>query len=345
MHYGSATGPALRYLASKEQAIQGQVHHAIAAIYDGVYGIPIAGFQQFALGRIGSAVPFDSAVWINGVSEADQVHSCLLVGQEPDLIERYMADYAGIDLVRNHAVRTPGRAFRIEDTMPLVLYRSHAAYHEFWRPRGIEHAMAITATDPISQLMEMVVLWRADAEQPFSDADRSALEGIAPHAIAAWRHRQLAQLHELGGAQPAGLQLRVRGNAVCDSSGIIYASDPHFNTTLRSCFGGWQGPALPEPVRMMVRAGTEKMHLAGLDFMLTPGTPRNLLTVSTATDSGLTAAERRVVALYADGCTHAQIAMQLGVTSSTVRNQISAAYRKLDVHSKAELARRIAPLG
>jgi DNA-binding NarL/FixJ family response regulator len=56
-------------------------------------------------------------------------------------------------------------------------------------------------------------------------------------------------------------------------------------------------------------------------------------------------AERRVAVLYAEGRTNAQIASALGVTSSTVRNQISAAYRKLDIHSKAELARRIPPSG
>lgn len=285
----------------------------------------------------------DSAVWINGVSEADQVNNCLLVNQPDDLIHRYLADYAGIDLVRNHAVRSPGTAFRIEDTMPLAAYRRHPAYSEFWSPAGIEHAMAIAVTDPISQLMELVVLWRADAVQPFSDADRQALQDVAPHAIAAWRHRQLMHLHEQASAQP-GLQLRVRGNAVCDANGAIYASDPHFNTVMRAHFDGWQGPLLPIKARAMVAAGRLAESIAGLDFVLAPAVPRSLLTVSVAADATLTTAESRVAALYAEGRTNAQIAAALGVTQSTVRNQISAAYRKLDIHSKAELARLIAPL-
>lgn len=285
----------------------------------------------------------DSAVWINGVSEADQVNNCLLVNQPDDLIHRYLADYAGIDLVRNHDVRSPGTAFRIEDTMPLAAYRRHPAYSEFWSPAGIEHAMAIAVTDPISQLMELVVLWRADAVQPFSDADRQALQDVAPHAIAAWRHRQLMHLHEQASAQP-GLQLRVRGNAVCDANGAIYASDPHFNTVMRAHFDGWQGPLLPIKARAMVAAGRLAESIAGLDFVLAPAVPRSLLTVSVAADATLTTAESRVAALYAEGRTNAQIAAALGVTQSTVRNQISAAYRKLDIHSKAELARLIAPL-
>lgn len=323
-------------------AISETQHGLIAAIYDGVFSIPLTGFQRFALDCLGEVVGFDSAVWINGVSETDAVHSCVLVNQPEDLIPRYMANYAGIDLVRNHAVRHPARAFRIEDTMPLERYRAHPAYREFWSAHGIEHAMAIALTDPVSQLMELIVLWRADAGLPFSDTDRALLQVLAPHAVAAWRHRQLAHLHEQASTS-AGLQWRVRGNAVCDSSGVIYASDPHFNALVGAHFAGWQGPALPPLLVAMVAEGASALRVAGLDFALDAGTPRSLLTVSVAEDAALTASERRVAALYAEGRTNAQIAAALGVTTSTVRNQISAAYRKLDIHSKAELARRIAP--
>jgi DNA-binding CsgD family transcriptional regulator len=325
-----------------EAAIPDHVHGLIAAVYDGVFNIPLTGFQRFALDQLAAVVAFDSAVWINGVSEADQVHSCVLVNQPEDLIPRYMAGYAGIDLVRNHAVRHPARAFRIEDTMPLERYRGHPAYRDFWSVHGIEHAMAIALTDPVSQLMELIVLWRADAELPFSGEDVAALEVLAPHVVAGWRHRQLAHLHEQASTR-AGLQWRVRGNAVCDSSGVIYASDPQFNALIRAHFAGWQGPALPPPLVAMVAEGAAELRLAGLDFALDAGAPRSLLTVSVAEDAALTASERRVAALYAEGRTNGQIAEALGVTQSTVRNQISAAYRKLDIHSKAELARRIAP--
>lgn len=325
-----------------EAAISDTVLGLIAAVYDGVFSIPLTGFQRFALDQLAAVVAFDSAVWINGVSEADQVHSCVLVNQPDDLIPRYMAGYAGLDLVRNHAVRHPARAFRIEDTMPLEQYRAHPAYRDFWSANGIEHAMAIALTDPVSQLMELIVLWRADADLPYSDADRAGLEVLAPHVVAGWRHRQLAHLHEQASTRP-GLQARVRGNAVCDTSGAIYASDPQFNSLVGAHFPSWQGPALPPLLAAMVAGGTASLRVAGLDFALDAGTPRSLLTVSVAEDAALTASERRVAVLFAEGRTNAQIAEALGVTASTVRNQISAAYRKLDIHSKAELARRIAP--
>ena len=324
--------------------IPDQAHRMIAAIYDGVFGIPLADFQRFALARIDALLPFDSAIWINGVDHENHIHSFLLVNQPDALIARYMADYAGIDLVRSHAVRAPGRAFRIEDTLPLAAWRAHPAYRDFWQPAGVEHAIGIAALDPISQLMELIVLWRSDADRPFTAADVAILEAIAPHAVAAWRHRQLAHLHEQAAVRP-GLHHRIRGNAVCDKGGAIYASDPHFNATMRRHFPGWHGPRLPEQVGALLQGNQIAHHFAGLDFIITFGEPRCLLSISVATDTPLTTAELRVATLYAEGRTNAQIAARLGITSSTVRNQIAAAYRKLDIHSKAELARRIPPSG
>lgn len=322
------------------RAIPQDIHRTIAAIYDGVFSIPLADLQHFALGQINMVLPFDSAVWINGVDHEDQIHSCVLVNQPPTLIEKYMAEYAGIDLVRKHAVRAPGRAFRIEDTMAMALWHAHPAYRECWQPAGIEHAIAIAALDPISQLMELIVLWRADLAQPFAVAEIGLLEALAPHAVAAWRHRQLAHLHEHAANRPE-VHLGVRGNAVCDNNGSIYASDRLFNTTMQQQFPGWHGPRLPEAVSALLKTGRANHKLAGLDFSITFGEARSLMSISCSADIPLTPAELRVAALYAAGQTHAQIARVLGITSSTVRNQIASSYRKLEIHSKAELARRI----
>ena len=53
----------------------------------------------------------------------------------------------------------------------------------------------------------------------------------------------------------------------------------------------------------------------------------------------LTATERRVVALVADGLANSEIAAALGVSRRTVESHVSSAYRKLDVSSRVALAR------
>jgi DNA-binding NarL/FixJ family response regulator len=52
----------------------------------------------------------------------------------------------------------------------------------------------------------------------------------------------------------------------------------------------------------------------------------------------LTASERRVTALAADGYTNRDIAQELYVTPKTVEVHLSNAYRKLGIRSRRELA-------
>ena len=181
-----------------------------------------------------SLIDFDSAAWINGVGDPINIHSIVLVNQPESVIQRYLQDYAGMDLIRSHAVREPGRAFRIEDIVPLEAFRQHPAYTGFWSQNNVEHAMAVAVLDPITSLMEFFVLWRADRSRPFQPHDRDALQGFALHAATAWRHRQVVHVFEQVVARPDSPRLRRRSHAVCDSAGTIYAADPNFVRMVRS---------------------------------------------------------------------------------------------------------------
>jgi DNA-binding NarL/FixJ family response regulator len=57
--------------------------------------------------------------------------------------------------------------------------------------------------------------------------------------------------------------------------------------------------------------------------------------------SELTATERRVAALIADGGTNRDVAAALFVSVRTVETHVASIYRKLGVRSRAELARRL----
>ena len=56
----------------------------------------------------------------------------------------------------------------------------------------------------------------------------------------------------------------------------------------------------------------------------------------------LTPSERRVAGLAAEGLANAEIAQALFVTVRTVEMHLSAAYRKLEISSRAELSRALA---
>jgi DNA-binding CsgD family transcriptional regulator len=57
---------------------------------------------------------------------------------------------------------------------------------------------------------------------------------------------------------------------------------------------------------------------------------------------GLTASERRVAAMAAEGMSNREIASSLFVTIKTVETHLGRAYRKLDISSRAELPGRLA---
>lgn len=57
----------------------------------------------------------------------------------------------------------------------------------------------------------------------------------------------------------------------------------------------------------------------------------------------LTAAERGVLELLLEGKTNARIGQARGTTLRTVSKQVDAVFKKLEVHSRAELAARFGP--
>lgn len=59
----------------------------------------------------------------------------------------------------------------------------------------------------------------------------------------------------------------------------------------------------------------------------------------------LTSAEQRIVARLVRGDSYRMIAFARGVSTSTIANQAQSIYRKLGVHSREELAARLASPG
>jgi DNA-binding CsgD family transcriptional regulator len=56
---------------------------------------------------------------------------------------------------------------------------------------------------------------------------------------------------------------------------------------------------------------------------------------------GLTAAERRVASLVAEGRTNREVAAALFLTERTVASHLTHVYAKLGIRSRTELARRL----
>jgi DNA-binding CsgD family transcriptional regulator len=264
----------------------------------------------------------------------------VLINQSREVLADYLLNWQAADFLRHHAIGNPGLSFRNEDIMPLEDWRALPVYTDFCHKVGVEHTLGTSILDANTRLSNMIYLWRADIDQPFTQQELAIKQAFAPHMAAAWQHRQVVALyiHAKTGSDP--IQSPLRGYAVVDNLGIIHASDAMFGDTVSAVFPEWRGPDVPDALKEMITSGAISTAANGYDFALTRSDQRHILMViGESNPTPLSAAELRTVQLFASGANYKAIAAALGLSTYTVRNQMSSAYRKLGVHSKFELAK------
>ncbi|MDZ4372403.1 MAG: hypothetical protein U1C74_13410, partial [Phenylobacterium sp.] len=170
----------------------GRAEAILVELYGGVFSRPFEAFRPAALALLRQAAPFDAAVWGSGVYSTNALHSVSLLDFPALDLMAYASRWQDEDVVRTAALAQPGRAFRNEDVMPIEAYRQTAIYREYSRPAGIEHALGLVEHDPLTDLGELIFLFRADIAAPFTDDDRATLEHLSLHLMTAWRQAQIA---------------------------------------------------------------------------------------------------------------------------------------------------------
>lgn len=320
-----------------------RVQEAVSEIYRGVLRDPIEAFKEATLRRIGALTPFSSAVWGSGVHSTNEMLSLSAVDLPIAWLLTYAERWQAEDFLRAAAVAQPGVALRNEDVMPPPAdYRQTAIHREFSSPGSVEHAMMIVEHNPLTDLAEIVCLFRSDPAAPFSDDEKALLEHLAPHLVAAWRQSQLAHHYRAAMAGP-GLGLSGHENyAITDLQGLVHAAGEDFCLALKEASPGWRGPLFPTVLQDLVGGSRSALVIGDYEFTARRANDRRLFAVSRQVGAfGLTPAETRVTRLYAEGLSQRDISLRLGVSPATIRNQLASAYQKLGVHSKLELLRAL----
>lgn len=315
---------------------------AVVDVYRAVFATPFESFRETILRRLADVIPFSSAVWGSGLRASNEMLSVSMCDLAPETLLAYAAHWEAQDFVRAAAVASPGRAFRNEDVMPLPRYHQTEIYRRFSQPAGIEHALGVVEPDPVTDLADMVFLFRADPAQPYTDAERGLLEHLAPHLVNAWRQAQLAH-HYRAAANGSGAGLNAHESyAVTDGGGLVHAAGEDFCMMLRTVAPDWRGPTLPEALAPLQRGEAGLVVLGDYEFRVRRLNDRYLFSATAGGGVlGLSPAETRVARLYASGLTQQDVARRVGVSVHTIRNQLVSVYAKLGVHSKVELVRAL----
>jgi DNA-binding CsgD family transcriptional regulator len=177
----------------------------------------------------------------------------------------------------------------------------------------------------------------------------------------AWADEELARTRELGAARSLGAALRVAGVVAGEgarSIGLLEESVAVLDGTpaqlelarslaeLGSAHRRARRPVDARPilrraVKIAEAGGATDLAGRALGELLAAGArPRGR---SAQGPTALTASERRVAVLAADGASTRQIAAELSVSPKTVETHLTRAYRKLGVRSRTELADRLPP--
>ena len=313
-----------------------------------MFGQPFEAFRTAALSLLRRAIPFDAGVWGSGIHSTNHLHTVSLLDFPVSETIVYAERWQAHDIARAAMVAQPGRAMRNEDVMAPDAYRQTALYREYSRPAGIEHALGIVERDALTDLGELITLFRSDIDRPFSEDDRATLEALSPHLMTAWRQAQIAHHYRpLAGGGDAGF-FEPESYALADAQCLLHAAGAEFHRALTEVASGWSGPVLPRVLAPLLAESNGSLTLGRWDFTARPltarpqGAMRLLAAASGAGALGLTPAETRVARLYAAGLTQGEIARRAGVSPSTVRNQLASVYLKLDVHSKVGLIQALA---
>jgi DNA-binding CsgD family transcriptional regulator len=211
------------------------------------------------------------------------------------------------------------------------------AHARRWR---MEQTLATVVLESPLNLYTVVSLYRADPERPYAERERRFKEAVMPHLVAAWHANALQFLD-------APTELRAggpRARAVIDPFGVIHNAEPGLVELLRLEQPGWEGPTVPRSLIGIVER--DRRDVAGRAVVVTrlrtldDGTLVVSLRRRGRVDS-LSARELTVAREFASGKTHTEIAGALGTSPATVRSQLQAAYTKLGVCTKVELAKSL----
>lgn len=291
---------------------------------------PSATFRRDAIEQLHRQIGFDQAIWADAViSEGLSLRTAHL----HNIKEQARGDFeraASADPRLLTVLSAPGKAhaYSVQPDDP-ELYRELVAQID------IGHFISICHFDPILGIASGVVLFGRRGRAPFTEDQRSFVEAAFPHLMTGWTRAQVVELERLARAS----QAFPRFSAVCRGP-TLDAAEPEFLALLRTEWPDWTGPRLPDALTDPASGAAIGVYVgqrivahakAAVDTTLMVVRERSVV-------DELTARERTVAELCAQGLTYREIAVMLKVAPATARNHLAAVHRRLGVTRNSEVA-------
>jgi len=243
------------------------------------------------------------------------------------------------DNLAQSLMRTPNRTFTLDSaTIPASSGLIRLA-DDF----DIRETVVSSVRVPEQDAFMFVSLYRGSAQRRFTPEDKAINQLLISHLYAAWSQNLDESLRSR-----TDDRLAYRG--FVDREGRLVRHDDGFVAFIARHWRSWRGVHLPPLLRESIRRSNDSAgEWIGQDGWSVRAKPAGLLTFVELRVAGLleclTPRERQVVEMFADGETHKEISLAIGLTPSTVRYYIREAYSKLGIDNKAVLAALISREG
>jgi DNA-binding CsgD family transcriptional regulator len=293
----------------------------------------VGGFERHFFSLLGELVELDAG-W-TGVATAEDnrpINHSSFVYRLPDTFFRQWINVVEHDPLADLTNLLFGKAMVIRIGQDQV-----APEFDRWaRSFGLMHLMRTCARDNRFGLIGFLSIYRRDASRPFSALDVEIIETLIPHLAAAMRINRTMQLFMLG--RESGHSVR---RAICDAYGVIHRADAGFGQDMALEWPQWQGDTLPDAIRLHLQAGTGQPFLSSLHrFEFNPIAGLFIVEMRHRSPADLLAErELETITHFANGASYKEVARRMNISPATVRHHLRSAYKKLNVHDKAQMSR------
>jgi DNA-binding CsgD family transcriptional regulator len=291
-------------------------------------------YRALMLEEMQALIPFSAACWAEASASPLEVYDACLHGCGPAWLQAYRA-VMGEDPLLAAMLEHPGQTMHLGTLLANAKRARSRPYQTFRTTHGLADTLGTLWIEPMSGLLEFLMLWRDDAGQPFDEAERQLMELLMPHLTQAYRVARLRGTVGLPDHIPHAW-------ALADEHGYLREASAAFVHALRARWPDWRRGQVPEALREGVRAGGTWTS-GRLTIEVSPQNRFRYLEIRPASPlARLSPREREVALRYARGKTYTAIASELGIAPDTVRNLLAKCFRKLGVTNKVELAKTLA---
>ena len=322
-----------------DEPLGSKLSEAVLQLHRGSREWSLESLPHRAFDVVRGLIPFDSGMWGTASNDPHHMHNVHLDHQPREMIEEYIAGFQEVDPMRDRVSALPGVTVNLSDLMTREDLCASRIHREFMSKWGLEWVLCTVQIEPVSSLIGFMSLWRNDPGRPFNETERRLKQFLVPHLMDAYRESRVR--HIRASAYPA--MAARRASAICDRFGVLHVIEDPFLALMREEWPTWRSAQLPQPLSSLL-AGVDGRAYRGARVVISMSRIGDLALLEArkimAMDR-LTAREREIADHYSAGRSNQEIADVLRISAATVRNHLSALYRKLEIANKTQLIRLV----